>query len=133
MGSRKKIWKISWHWHFKTLQFPTTLGGPIIKALRTYVNNTVYIERWWEKGTLHKINSCPTVYTHVYIKRSIFHNSLKMLEKNWATFAKNFVPKNLQKSSNLVTLDTTQRLNSYCLKVSSTTALIRRRLKKNYI
>ena len=61
--------------------------------------------------------SCSKISTSVKHKKCHFHNRPKMFLNIWATFAWNFVPKNFQKSPNLVTLATSlhELYSSYAL------------------
>ena len=66
---------------------------------------TVSVTRCWSKKQPNFLQKLPKKYPHQFnVKSSIFHNSPKFLVNIWATFARNFVPKNFEKSPNPFTL-----------------------------
>ena len=64
------------------------------------------VTRCWSKKCPNCLQKLPQKFPHQFnVKSYIFHNSPKLLLNIWATFARNFVPENFQKSPNLVTLE----------------------------
>ena len=54
--------------------------------------------------------SCPKKYMHQFkLKSAVLRHNRNILLNVWATFARNFVPKNFQKSPNLVTLQSSSK------------------------
>ena len=103
LGYGKKVLQ---HWLF--IEAPQLSAAAVAKEKK--IARRLSVTRCWRKNQhnfLQKLSKkCPLQFN---IKSAIFHNSLKMLLNIWATFARNFVPKNFQKSPNLVTLQSSSK------------------------